>query len=170
MNSRSRTWALRNNHAESLERMQRDRSPWRDMLRFQHEDRRLDYAKVVVAAPAMLGLFGLATVGITMVTHRGSLPLPGARVALALTATSLLLALHVLAAWGIGQRRAVGGYLALGLFTYGLVMAAWHRRLFSLSVAYDVLAIWLVMGVAPLLGMRWPGAAQRWFWREEKGP
>jgi hypothetical protein len=67
---------------------------------------------------------------------------------------SLWLALHGLAAYLIGKRRLVGGLLGVGLFARTVAIGVSHRAVLTLSVAYAVLGIALILRAMRLL-RRW---------------
>ncbi|MEO8564610.1 MAG: hypothetical protein ABI601_21225 [bacterium] len=67
--------------------------------------------------------------------------------------TLLVLALYIASATFIGQRRAAGGLIALTLFGSMLLEQAWRGQIVSLSSAWAVLGIVLILRAGRALGL-----------------
>ena len=119
-------------------------------------DRLVEHAQLVVGAPVALGAITMALAVGMVLSRRVDITLLMARWAPTFTLSLLFLVINGVAAWCIGRRQAVGGYVAIGLFAYRIGFAMWHGHVLSVTVAYAVLGIWLVLRAAAPLGMRLP--------------
>ena len=72
--------------------------------------------------------------------------------------TLLLLVLYIVAATLIGQRRALGGLIALALFASVLMEQAWRGRLLSFGTLWPLLGIVLVLRAGRALGFPFTSA------------
>ncbi len=126
--------------------------------RFQ-EDQAIWPAQVITWLPLVSYVVSFVVLLVTLVgsgigLHRPAVSLASVSVAL------LWVCLYGLAGSWIGARRRRGVQLAIVLFALSLVANVLSGRLISLSAAYDVLALILVIRAGRAMGMRY--VSSRW--------
>lgn len=132
--------------------MQKHLSPWREMREDRAADRRVELAQYVTLLPFVLTLVGI---GVALVFY----VMAQADVHPVLTWWSVVWSVSItaaygLAAWLIGKRRAVGGYLAIGLFGW-TIAGSFLRRQITFNALYSLVAIAVIMRAADELNFKW---------------
>ena len=130
------------------------RVAWYEM---DDEDRRVGNARMVVWLACLGPALGLAAAIVgTLFGNRAFITALVER-PLGVLIGIAWIGIYGLAGYLIGERRAAGGVMGLGLFVYGLVQSALHGRLLSLSSAFALLGIVLILRASRALGLPlWP--------------